>query len=320
MRLGATAAARQADFAKRLRERGFVRVLEAHNGISALIVDSTSIENGAGHREFDGMWISSLTDSASRGLPDAEIVGNAERLEKVREVCAISSKGILVDGDTGLAPAQFEYFVRSLEREGASGVIIEDKVFPKRNSLDETAEQILEDPLTFAAKIARGKEASACPEFLVIARLESLIAGRTVDDALMRARLYARAGADGIMIHSKRIEPDEILEFARRFNQTFQNEERRPYLVCVPTTYNAVPGAALAARGFNIVIHANHLLRAAHLAMQRTAQTILLNDRSLEASSECTEVKRLFEAVGYEHLKQKDLATLPANFGAKLLS
>jgi phosphoenolpyruvate phosphomutase len=306
MRLGATAATRQADFLSRLEQNRLVRLLEAHSGLSAAIVERASIKDGALCREFDGIWVSSLTDSTVRGLPDVEIVGNAERLETVYEVCGITNKGVLVDGDTGGAPAQLEHFVRNLERAGASGVIIEDKRFPKRNSLDSNTEQTLEDPPTFAAKIARGRAAAAGPDFLVIARLESLIAGETVDDALARARLYAAAGADGIMIHSRSTTPDEVFEFADRYQALCRSLGRRPYLVCVPTTYNEVPCGELARRGFNIVIHANHLLRAAYRAMTQAAEAILIHDRSLEASESCSTVTALFDAVGYEDLKRRD--------------
>ncbi len=296
---------------KSLLEQGrLVRALEAHNGISGIIADTVKVE---GHSEdtevvleFDAIWESSLTDSAGKGHPDIEIISFDSRLHTINEILAVTHKPMIVDGDTGGDPNNFEYMVTKLERAGVSAVIIEDKVFPKPNSLEAGANQTLEDPNVFAHKIKRGKAVQMTDELMIVARLESLIAGQGLNDALMRAETYLKAGVDGIMIHSKSKEPDEILSFAERY-QTLQQRLgiHRP-LVCVPTTYNSITEEELRSAGFNIVIHANHLLRTAYKSMINTAQTILSNQRSLEADALCAPVRDIFGAVGFLEVKEKD--------------
>ena len=273
-----------------LEPQRIVRILEAHSGISALVVQ----ESG-----FDGLWISSLTSSAARGLPDAELIDN--RLSIIDEICNVTSKPVIVDGDTGGSPEQFEYLINGLERRGVSAVIIEDKVFPKRNSLDVNGRQILEEPHTFAQKIRRGKDISVMSGFMVIARLESLIAGMGVGDAMKRAELYIGAGADGIMIHSKEIEPNNILKFAKAYRRRFHLP-----LVAVPTTYNRITDIRLAEHGFDIIIHANHLLRASYFAMLKAAKVILTNDRNLEVEILCAPVNDIFKLVGMDRIREYD--------------
>ena len=285
---------------------GFVRLIEAHNGLSALVGETARIERDGRVVEFDGFWESSLTDAAAKGMPDAEVVGNPSRLHTIDEILNVTSKPMIVDGDTGGSATQFEYFVRSLERLGVSAVIIEDKVFPKRNSLDASARQTLEDPDVFAHKIARGRAVRVTDDFLVIARLESLIAGFGVEDAFVRAAKYIEAGADGIMIHSKSDSPDEILMFADAYDKFCRQFDRRPFLVCVPTTYNLVTDVGLARRGFNVVIHANHLLRSAYKAMLQTAEVILASDRCFDAEPLCAPVSTVFAQVGFDRVKAKD--------------
>jgi phosphoenolpyruvate phosphomutase len=198
---------------------GFVRLIEVHNGLSALIGQEAKIELNGETVEYNGFWESSLTDSASKGMPDAEIVGYDSRLHTINEILNVTSKPVVVDGDTGGSPAQFEYFVRSLERLGVSAVIIEDKVFPKRNSLDASSKQTLENPERFAQKIAMGANVKISADFMIIARIESLIAGTGMADALSRAETYIKAGADAIMIHSKRDSPDDVLAFANEYEK-----------------------------------------------------------------------------------------------------
>jgi phosphoenolpyruvate mutase len=295
---------------RKLRElierKGFVRMIEAHNGLSALAGETARIERDSQIVEYDGFWESSLTDSAAKGLPDAEVVGNPSRLHTIDEILNVTSKPIIVDGDTGGSPTQFEYFVRSLERLGVSAVIIEDKVFPKRNSLDASARQTLEDPEIFAQKIARGRAVRITDDFMVIARLESLIAGLGMEDAFMRARKYIEAGVDGIMIHSKSDSPDRILVFADAYDEFCERFGRRPILVCVPTTYNLITDVELAQHGFNVIIHANHLLRSSYRAMQQTAETILVSDRGFEAEALCAPVSAIFAQVGFDQVRDKD--------------
>ena len=286
--------------------KGFARILECHSGLSGMIAERAQIKKDGQVIEYDGLWESSLTDSATKGLPDASIVGNDSRIHTIDEILNVTTKPIIVDGDTGGDPAQFEYLVKHLERLGVSGVIIEDKLFPKRNSLDGSAVQNLEDPLVFAEKIECGKEITATEDFMIIARLESLIAGTGLDDALNRAELYVRSGVDGIMIHSSKRDPGEILAFAEAYGGLCRRLGRRPALVCVPTTYNSITELELVARGFNIIIHANHLLRAAYKAMIEVAVTILESGRTMEADSLCAPVAEIFSSVGLDRINQRD--------------
>lgn len=291
---------------KQLKEKDFVRIIEAHNGLSALIGQKVKVEQNGNAIEYDGFWESSLTDSASKGMPDAEIIGYTSRLNTIDEMLSVTTKPMIVDGDTGGSPAQFEYFVKQLERLGVSAVIIEDKTFPKRNSLDASAKQSLEDPEIFAQKIQRGNDVKLNEDFMIIARIESLISGVGLEDALKRAETYINAGVDGIMIHSHQDEPDNILAFADEYEELCNRIGRRPPLVCVPTTYNLITDQELADHGFDIIIHANHLLRAAHKAMIESAETILLSDRNFEADPLCSPVSEIFEDVGFEWIKAQD--------------
>jgi phosphoenolpyruvate phosphomutase len=295
---------------RKLREmigqKGFVRIIEAHSGLSALVGETARIEQDGQIVEYDGFWESSLTDAATKGLPDAEIVGNPSRLHTIDEILNVTSKPIIVDGDTGGSATQFEYFVRTLERLGVSAVVIEDKMFPKRNSLDASARQMLEDPEVFAQKIVRGRASKITDDFMVIARLESLIAGLDMEDAFRRAKKYIEAGVDGIMIHSKSDNPDRILAFADAYDECCNPFGHRPILVCVPTTYNLITDVELAQHGFNVIIHANHLLRSSYRAMLQAAEMILVSDRGFEAEALCTPVSSVFAQVGFDQVKDKD--------------
>ena len=288
--------------------KGFARIIEAHSGLSGIIGESARVEKDGEVIEYDGLWESSLTDSASKGLPDASIVGYDSRTHTIDEILNVTTKPIIVDGDTGIEPVQFGYLVNRLERLGVSAVIIEDKVYPKRNSLDASASQELEDPTAFSAKIEVGKAVALTDEFMVIARLESLIAGTGLQDALERAEQYMLAGADGIMIHTNKQGPDEILAFAEAYEPLCRRLGRRPVLVSVPTTYNTITDAELVTCGFNIIIHANHLLRAAHKAMSEVARTILASGRSLEADPLCAPVPEIFSTVGFDIIVSNDRA------------
>lgn len=291
----------------KIKERGCLRIIEAHNGISGLIANDANIVLQDGSKiEFDGFWESSLTDSASKGFPDVEVVTLDSRLETINQILEVTNKPLIVDGDTGGELNQFAYMVKRLERAGVSMVIIEDKVFPKRNSLESGTNQELEKIEVFAEKLKRGLATRTNPDFMIVARLESLIAGHGIKDALNRARVYLEAGADGIMIHSKSSEPREILEFAEKFRQFPPELIKGRVLVAVPTTYNIITDTQLAQAGFNIVIHANHLLRAAYKAMEEISQKILLNDRSFEAESDCATIKQIFSKVGFLDIKEKD--------------
>ncbi|MFB0562328.1 MAG: isocitrate lyase/phosphoenolpyruvate mutase family protein [Candidatus Lokiarchaeia archaeon] len=289
-----------------IRKKGHVKIIEVHDGLSSLIAQNAKIDVNGKILEYDGFWIGSFADSASKGIPDAEIVGFDSRLHTINEILNVTSKPILVDGDTGGSPAQFEYFVRYLERLGVSGVIIEDKVFPKRSSLDESAKQDLEDPEIFAKKLRSGINVKINDDFMIIARIESLITGTGLEDALSRAKAYAEVGVEGIMIHSKKDSPDDVLAFARKYEKLCEEIGRRPFLVCVPTTYNLITDRELAENGFNIIIHANHLIRAAHKSMKNVANTILLSDRNFEAETLCSPVSEIFEDLGFTRIKEQD--------------
>ncbi|MCH8225566.1 MAG: phosphoenolpyruvate mutase [Chloroflexi bacterium] len=289
-----------------ISRNGFARILEAHSGLSGLVVENARAEVNGRVIEYDGIWESSLTDSATKGLPDASIVGNDSRAHTIDEILNVTTKPIIVDGDTGGEASQFEYMVKNLERLGVSAIIIEDKVFPKRNSLDGSARQDLEDPVVFSERIRAGKEVVINDDFMIIARLESLIAGAGLADALDRAEQYIHAGVDGIMIHSSDKRPDDILAFAEAYKPLCQRLGRRPVLVCVPTTYNTITDAQLVDCGFNIIIHANHLLRSAYKAMNQAAMAILESGRSLEVDPLCAPVAEIFVTVGADRINRKD--------------
>ena len=289
-----------------ISRKGYACILEAHSGLSGLVVENARVQVNGQTIEYDGIWESSLTDSATKGLPDASIVGNDSRAHTIDEILNVTTKPIIVDGDTGGEASQFEYMVKNLERMGVSAVIIEDKVFPKRNSLDGSASQDLEDPAIFAQKIQAGKEVVINDDFMIVARLESLIAGAGLQDALERAEMYIQAGVDGIMLHSSDKRPDDILAFAEAYKPLCRRMNCRPVLVCVPTTYNTITDAELVGHGFNIIIHANHLLRAAFKAMNEAAVTILESGHSLKADPLCAPVAEIFTTVGADRINRMD--------------
>jgi phosphoenolpyruvate phosphomutase / 2-hydroxyethylphosphonate cytidylyltransferase len=272
-----------------------MRVLEAHNGLSGLIVENTLFtdENGTTN-EFDAMWISSLTDSMAKGKPDIEAVDITSRLQTLNDMLEVTTKPVIFDGDTGGKTEHFVFTVRSLERLGISAIVIEDKTGLKRNSLiEEQSSQEQESIEAFCEKIQAGKKSCVTGDFMIIARIESLILGKKMEDALARADAYIKAGVDGIMIHSKSHDGKEILDFARQF-KLFKNKVP---LVAVPTTYNELTWMQLQEAGFNIVVYANHLLRSAYPAMLSSAQSILRYNRSKEAEEKLITVKDLFNLI-----------------------
>ena len=278
--IGITPANRLKRFHRLMQVKPTLSALEAHNGISGLVVEHASYNGEEGPREFDAIWISSLTDSTAKGKPDIEAVDLTSRLSTVNDIIEITTKPIIFDGDTGGRIDQFPFMVRSLERLGVCAVIIEDKSGQKRNSLfDNTAQHQQEFIEDFCAKISAGIRARLTEEFMIIARIESLILGKGLDDALQRAEAYLKAGASGIMIHSRQPDGQEILEFAKRYNEL---PGRKP-LVAVPSTYPDLTLPQLSTAGINIVIYANHLLRSAYPAMRDTATSILQYQRAREA-------------------------------------
>lgn len=284
---------------KRLRRligaKEIVRILESHNGLTGLIIENTSVEiNGMKH-EFDGMWASSLTDSTSKGKPDIEAVDLTTRLHDLNDTLEVTTKPVIFDGDTGGKIEHFVFTVRTLERLGVSAVIIEDKVGLKQNSLFGTDAVQTQDSIEgFCAKIKAGKNAQITEDFMVIARIESLIAGKPVSDALERAFAYVEAGADGIMIHSKNKTGDDIKDFCSKFRA----KNTSTPIVVVPTTYNHITEKELASWGVNVVIYANHMLRSAYPAMVNCAKSILMHGRSLEAANDyCMSVKDILTLI-----------------------
>ena len=257
-----------------------VKALEVHSGLTGLIAEKTVVEREGKLDQFDAMWVSSLCDSTAKGKPDIELVDMSSRLRTIDDVMEVTTKPIILDGDTGGLTEHFVYNVRTLERMGVSAVIIEDKTGLKKNSLFGTEVEQTQDSIeNFCQKIAAGKRAQLTEDFMIIARVESLILERGMEDALTRAFAYANAGADGIMIHSRKKSPDEILEFCDKFRA----ENKQTPIVVVPTSFNSVTEEELAAYGVNIVIYANQLTRSAFPAMQSTAIEILKHHRAKEA-------------------------------------
>ncbi|MBQ6070969.1 MAG: phosphoenolpyruvate mutase [Bacteroidales bacterium] len=293
--LGVTPQARLASLRRLISAKPIVRILESHNGLTGLIAEHTSVEVNGQHREFDGMWASSLTDSTSKGKPDIEAVDLTTRLHDLNDTLEVTTKPVIFDGDTGGKVEHFVFTVRTLERLGISAVIIEDKVGLKQNSLFGTDAVQTQDTIEgFCNKIKAGKNAQITEDFMVISRIESLIAGKPVDDALERAFAYVAAGADGVMIHSKNKEGMDIKEFCQRFRE----KDAHTPIVAVPTTYNQFTEEELAEWGINIVIYANHMLRSAYPAMVKCAESILVNSRSLEASEQyCMPIKQILNLI-----------------------
>jgi len=285
---------RRSRLKKLLSYKRCLSVLEAHNGLTGLIVEKTTAETPGGVRQFDAMWVSSLCDSTAKGKPDIELVDMTSRVKTLEEIMEVTTKPIILDGDTGGLTEHFVFNIRTLERIGVSAVIIEDKKGLKKNSLFGAEVKQTQDTVeNFCAKIRAGKDALKTKDFMIIARCESLILERGMEDALERCFAYARAGADGIMIHSRKKEPDEIFEFCRRFREA----ERDVPLVVVPTTFNSVTEKEFEQAGVNIVIHANHMIRSAFPAMQRCAEMILKNSRSLEADSVCMPIGQVLTLI-----------------------
>lgn len=271
-----------------------VKTLEVHSGLTGLIAEKTLVANDGAIDQFDAMWISSLCDSTAKGKPDIELVDMTSRFRTIDDVMEVTTKPIIFDGDTGGLIEHFVYTVRSLERMGVSAVIIEDKTGLKKNSLFGTEVEQTQDSIEhFCKKIEAGKKIQLTDDFMIIARIESLIMEKTMDDALERAKAYVAAGADGIMIHSRKKEPDEVLQFCDCFRQF---DSTTP-IVVVPTSYHCVTEEELAKHGVNVVIYANQLTRSAFPAMERTAKSILKNHRALEADEYLMPFKEIISLI-----------------------
>lgn len=292
--IGTTPDVRLKSLRRMLQVKPLLRFLDIHNALSGLIIEKTGIDTPQGREEFDGMWGSSLTDSTAKGKPDIEAVDVSARMNTLNEVLEVTTKPIIYDADTGGQIEHFKFTVRTLERLGVSAAIIEDKTGLKKNSLFGNEVPQTQDSIeNFCEKIKAGKTAQCTQDFMIIARIESLILGKGQDDAFERAKAYLEAGADGIMIHSREKSPNEIFEFCDRY-ATLEN--RKP-LVAVPSSYNTVTEQELQERGVSIVIYANQLLRSAYPAMLETAKSILTHKRSAECDSNMLSIKDILELI-----------------------
>ena len=292
--IGTTPDIRRATLRRLLEAKPIVRILEAHSGLSGLIAEHAQVEKEDGIHQFDGMWSSSLTDSTSKGKPDIEAVDLTTRLQSLTDILECTTKPIIYDGDTGDIPEHFVFTVRTLERNGVSAVIIEDKKGLKKNSLFGTeAKQVLATEEEFCEKISAGKKAQVTKDFMIIARIEEIIAGYSVDEAITKAFAAVRAGADGVMIHSKDKSGMDIKEFCQKFRAEYKTIP----IVLVPTTYNQFTEKELGEWGANIIIYANHMLRASYPAMRKCAETILQAERSLEVNDMCMPIKEILELI-----------------------
>ena len=292
---GITPGKRMKTLRRLIAVKPIVRILEAHNGLTGLIVEKTSIEKDGRKLEFDGIWESSLTDSTAKGKPDTELVDFSSRFSTIEEILEVTTKPIIVDGDTGGRIDHFKFRVKTLERLGVSAIIIEDKIGDKRNSLFGTTVPQQQDSIEhFSQKIHEGKQSQITTDFMIIARVESLILKKGMADALKRTEAYKAAGADGIMIHSKEKDGKEIIEFCEKF----QKFETKVPLIVVPSTYAHMTESELQDLGINVIIYANHLLRSAYPSMIKAAQSILENRRAKEASEEyCMSIKDIITLI-----------------------
>jgi phosphoenolpyruvate phosphomutase len=280
---------------KRLMDsKDIVRILESHNSLTGLIIDKVNIIKNKKTIEFDGMWSSSLTDSATKGLPDNSSLSFSARISTLNDIMDVTTKPLVFDADNGGQIEHLPFLVRSLERTGASAIIMEDKIGLKKNSLFKNQKGTKQDkPHLFAKKIKKICSSRQSQDFMVIARIESFIVGKGLDDALKRAEIYSKAGADAILIHSKEKTPAEIFSFAKKFKKS----KNFVPLVSVPSTYSKVYEKDLIKNGFKLVIYANQLLRAAYPAMQNTAKTILKNKRAFEADKKIIPIKEIINLI-----------------------
>ncbi|ARD38916.1 phosphoenolpyruvate mutase [Edwardsiella ictaluri] len=292
---GATPGTRRTALKTILQEKKGLRIMEAHSPLSALLVEKAEYKNDSSDKiEFDGFWSSSLTDSTLRCKPDIELIDISSRFSRISDIFDVTTKPMIFDGDTGGKVEHLPYHIAQAENLGISAFIIEDKTGLKKNSLfgnevSQTQASIEE----FSEKIAIAKQAQITPEFMLIARIESLILEAGMDDAINRALTYVDSGADSIMIHSRKKDAGEILKFAKIFRTHYRDVP----LVCVPTSFNEVHFDHLIDGGFNIVIYANHLLRASYPAMQYVADQILKYGRTLEIENKCLPINKVLDLI-----------------------
>ena len=292
--IGTTPEVRRNKLCRLLKAKPLVRLLESHNGLTGLIAETVSIDGDTGMREFDGIWASSLTESVGKGKPDIEAVDVTSRVNTLNDIIEVTTKPIVFDADTGGKLEHFQYTVRTLERLGVSAVVIEDKIGLKRNSLfGNDVPQTQDTVENFAAKVRAGKAAQVTDDFMIVARIESLILGRGIDDAIRRAVAYMDAGADGILIHSREKEPAEVNAFCSEYRKL----TKQVPLFAVPTSYNDVTDHELAKMGIDVVIYANHLIRAAYPAMIGIAMDLLRYGKSSQSESKLMPIKDVIQLI-----------------------
>ncbi len=288
--IGTTPDIRRKMLRRLIESKSIVRILESHNGLTGLITEKTKV----GNEEFDGMWLSSLTHSASKGKPDIQYIDMTTISQTLSEIFDVTTKPMIVDGDNGGIVEHFKFMIKNLERMGVSAVVIEDKIGNKRNSLFEDTSNQLQDTIEdFSYKISQGKKVLVTKDFMIIARIESFILNNGLDDAVKRAKAYIDAGADGLMIHSKSDQPDEISSFCKEYKKF----NKRVPLIAVPSTYNHTTEGELYNLGVDVVIYANHLLRSSYPSMVDTAKSILENKRSYESNDKCLPIKQVLELI-----------------------
>ncbi len=294
LEIGTTPDARRTKLKRLIYSKDLVRIIESHNSLTGLIIEKLNINKNEKYFEFDGMWSSSLTDSAVRGKPDNQSVDYSTRILGLNEILDVTTKPIIFDADNGGRIEHIPYLIKSLDRAGISAAVIEDKVGLKKNSLFSDQSKVKQDSIgNFCKKIDKATKSKISDDFLIVARIESLILEKGIKDALKRAEAYSKAGADAILIHSKEKKPTEIFNFARKF----KNSKYYKPMVAVPSTYSATREKDLIKEGFKIVIYANHLLRAAYPAMLGVAKDILRNQRSLESESKIVPIKEIINLI-----------------------
>ena len=283
----------RASLLKRMIEaKKFVRVIEAHSPLAGLIVENAKVKKKSGDVDYDGMWSSSLTESLLRGKPDNQSVELSTRINAINEVLEITTKPMVFDADNGGRVEHLPFTIKSLERQGVSAIIIEDKIGLKKNSLFKNQKNAKQDSIkNFCKKLEVATKSRKSDDFLIIARIESFILGKGINDALKRANAYSKAGADGILIHSKIDTPKEIFKFSK----IFRKSKNFKFLVAVPSSYSKTYEKDLIKNGFNLVIYANHMLRASYLAMNQVAESILKNSRSANIEKKISSIKDLLK-------------------------
>ena len=292
--IGTTPDSRKSKLKRLMNAKDLVRILESHNALTGLIIENLNYMKGEAYLEFDGMWSSSLTDSIVRGKPDNQSVDYSTRITGLNEILDVTTKPIIFDADNGGRIEHLPYLIKSLDRSGISGVVIEDKIGLKKNSLFTDQIGVKQDSVkNFCLKLNKAKRTKISDDLLIIARIESFILGKSLNDALKRAEAYSKAGADAILIHSKEKNPDLIFKFAKKF---IKSKNYKP-LVAVPSTYSKTREKDLIKNGFKIVIYANHMLRAAYPSMVDVARKILKNKRSFEAEKQIAPIKEILSLI-----------------------